>query len=336
VTRFAVLLGLVALVLGGVRWWSGSNRPGVDGKSNPGGRAPAAQGTHGVPSRVDVGDGTLVAELREAYRPERLASRIRLQGELTERWEKAVPAAAEVVSEIVRRESPPEHRVFVAETFRNLAKMNRFAANDAADVAEAMLDVVSDGSDDPLVRGRMAMVLSTFDKSPEAVDAAARLLELPDDDAGYLAVNALRLTATDEAAAALIGFLEQDLSTLEKKPRTAAAAMTALIGYERANLVPIASAAAQGSVSEDLVRSAFRVLAHAPSSRAVVDAILAAAERPESIPASDTGVTRRHAGIAALKRHREFIFSNGASVEWPNARLAKQMVEIKESDNIVR
>jgi HEAT repeat protein len=327
VTWFAVLLGLVALVLGGVRWWSGSKRPGVDGKSNPGGRAPAAQGTHGVPSPVNVGNGTLVAELRESYRPERLASRIRLQGELTERWEKAVPAAAEVVSEIVRRESPPEHRVFVAETFRNLAKMNRFAANDAADVAEAMLDVVSDGSDDPLVRGRMAMVLSTFDKSPEAVDAAARLLELPDDDAGNLAVNALRLTATDEAAAAIIGFVQQDLSALDKKPRTAAAAMTALIGYERANIVPIASAAAQESDSESLIRSSLRVLAHTPSSRAVVDAILAAAERPEAKPATDQGVTRRSAAIAALKRHREFVFNDGATSDWPNARRARQLIE---------
>jgi len=247
-------------------------------------------------------------ELRESYRVGGLPARIRLQSELSDRWENQVPTAIEVIEQIADKAAPPEHRVYVAHLFRNLTKMDRVEAKEAADVVDRMLSIVGDSKEDPLLRGQLAVTLANFDKSSAAVRSAATLLDVPSDDAGYMAATALRHTASDQAAKALYEFLKRDIAKLDQKPRTASAALLALTGYGKLDIVPITKDILNQTEVPELFLGTLTSLAKSKSSTAVVDALVAAYDRPVQIRGIDSERAKA-ASLRALRQHSGYLDS---------------------------
>lgn len=286
----------------------------------------AGAGTNsGVPPSAVSAGTSVMTELRATYRPGGLPARIRLQGELSERWEKQVPTAAEVIGQIADTSAPDEHRVFIAQSFRNLAKMNRVMASEAADVVDRLLAIVGDAKDSPLVRGQLAVVLVGFDKSPEAVRTIAPLLNDTNDDAGALAVTALRHAATDQAATALYDYLQRDTASRYAKSKTTGSALLALTGYGNLDVVPIAKEIIGQPQSLELLQAALVSLSKAKSTTSVVEAILVAydnSERPTGIDPARI----RNASLAALRSHSEYISSLLKSVSDPILQRARDLL----------
>ena len=248
----------------------------------------------------------ILSELRSTYRPGGLPARIRLQGELSDLWDQQPPTSAEVITQIGDKSAPDEHRVYIAQSFRNLAKMNRLEQNEAADVVDSMLGIVGNENDDPLVRGQLAVVVAGFDKSPEAVRVIAPLLNNANDDAGALAVTALRHMATDEAATALYNYLQRNVSEPDAKTKTISSALMALTGYEKIDVAPIAKRVVMQTQSVELFHGALLSLYNAESSEAVVAAIIAAYDNAERVQGIDP-LRLKNACVSALKKHSVFI-----------------------------
>lgn len=247
----------------------------------------------------------ILMELRQTYLSGEVVPRIRLQGELADSWQAVPPRAEEFVREIADKGAPTAHRIFVAQSFRNLAKSNRLETAQAADVIESIVSVVADEEDDLLVRGQLAVVVAVFDKSPQAVQEIGRLLQAESDEVGLLAVTALRNMSTEASTKALLAYLEEERAGDRHKPRAASAALFAIAG--KLDIAPIAEGIIERTLSAEMVHGTLVSLARAPSSVPIVRAILRADDRAAT---GDFGEQSANLAIwvrQALAAHRRLI-----------------------------
>ncbi len=287
---------------------SENSRDTSAGATPPGG---GVGSTSGAPMQPEVVRpvAMILRELRDSYDAvNSVAARVRLQGELTPRWESAPPSASEVLAEIGRRDAPPDYRVYLAQTFRNLAKLRRVDAGRIAEVAAGLVRILSDDSEPAVLRGRLAVVLAAIDQGSPAVQSMGRLLTQPADDAAMLAVTALRHAATDEAAELLHGYLRANPRERQTKPRTTGAALVALTGYGKLEVTPIAVALLMETQSPELIQATLASAGKLPTSLVLIQALVELHAQPERVPAIPPELLR--AGVErALKPHATFVRS---------------------------
>jgi len=250
----------------------------------------------------------LLGDLKHTYRPGGLPARIRIQGEISDYWEKNQPKPEEVLAQIEATDAPEDYRIYFAHTLRNYIKRTRYTEQEANEAVDQMLAVVGKTDDSAFVRSEVAMVVADFDPTDKAVAAIAPLLEVEDDQVASRAVTALRKTGNLKAADALVDFVQKHEQLRTKKPMALLSALTVLSGHPDKGkaVIPIVKDEAVNAPNIQFFQGTMMILSRAPSSVETVEAIVAATESATRFTGKDKDIAEAM-GNNSLRRHEGLV-----------------------------
>jgi len=250
----------------------------------------------------------LCDDLKKTYRPGGLPARIRIQGEISDRWEKTPPSTQGVIQQIEAADAPEEYRIYFAHTLRNYIKRARYTEQAGNEAVDRMLEIVGKKGESALVRSEVAMVVAEFDPTDKAVAAIAPLLDVDDDQAASRVVTALRKTGNPKAAEALLGFARKHEQLRGKKPLALLSALTALSGHPEKgkNVIPILKDEAVNAPNIQFFQGTMMILGRAQSSVETVEAIVAATESASRFTGKDQEIAEAM-GKNSLRHHESLL-----------------------------